>query len=1078
MQHKKLSEIENELNGIAKGKIWLFNSAGSFIGNVKFLFQYMYENRKDYRVYYISGDKNNVSFISSQGYPAVLFNTAEGDYLLSRAGVYVNEQCKEHYPEAMQGMKILNLYHGVGLKNIERKWDREFLSNNMIKKYIQYNDLYRSNMCFLVTSPKMEKHFKEQLDLYDDQLIRGGYPRNIYPRIKKNEQSSLRESLSITDEKVFLYAPTYRESSPGRILAEAFPNINQLNKCFSEKNAVLYIKLHPKIRDDELAVQIKENPLSNVKIWDDEKDVYEYFPIVDAAIIDYSSIYYDLLEAGVQRFIRYVFDYDLEKKFLVGGYEENTSGRICKSQNELMLAVTNIDFSKDTGRDVISEIDKIKHDFWAYSNENSLDSIIDQVNQFVISDRKYRKLYSFDIFDTVIHRRCGNPGAIFVEVQEIIGKQHPGEFPEIFYHDYARIRKQAENNQREYQYKCVERKEISFDSIFSRIGNLYDLSESQLEVLKKIELECEANNAYLDFGNYQKIQALIASGNPVILVSDMYLPKTFVRDLLIKVAPELQSVPIFISSELGSQKSNGSLYCKIYKQYSPWRYSEWVHTGDNKIADYDAAIKLGIKSKLYEYQPYNKFENDLVNSVYTSDAFKVANIFRKVRNERKITDKAYFCLTILSLIFVPYLKWVIEDAIKRNVKTLYFITRDGILLKKVADSIIKANAFNINTKLIYGSRKCWRLAGIRDKVEEDFFSNFGNFVGVDSKEKFYASIDCTEFEFHERCPGIEIPKYISEDRNALLREELKKSKSFQNLVLEKAKLKRDLANSYLSKNIAINESYAFVEFWGRGYTQTCLTNILKDLGVNSTEMYYYRSILPTCGGDIRLNYSEENKSLIVLESVFSNCGISTVEQYVSVHEKIQPAYKNVDYDEELFNGIDTYTKLFIQELADVTLMYPTSSLRMISSFAIRWLANNGGVPFVWKSIAHLKDSVELWGNQKEFAPVLTRENCVALARLVNEGRSTRTITSSVPMSLARSGKAISTYYSQCLKGKDKSTLSTTDNKSAALRTKLLANPELYCRDSKSKVLNILAPLVKSVPLVRSLVISYVGSKIK
>lgn len=174
MQYKRLSEIENELNGVAKGKIWLFNSAGSFIGNVKFLFQYMYENRKDYRVYYISGDEDNVSYISSQGYPAVLFNTAEGNYLLSRAGVYVNEQCKEHYPAAMRGMKILNLYHGVGLKNIERKWDRDFLSNNMIKKYIQYNDLYRSNMCFLVTSPKMEKHFKEQLDLYDDQLIKGG----------------------------------------------------------------------------------------------------------------------------------------------------------------------------------------------------------------------------------------------------------------------------------------------------------------------------------------------------------------------------------------------------------------------------------------------------------------------------------------------------------------------------------------------------------------------------------------------------------------------------------------------------------------------------------------------------------------------------------------------------------------------------------------------------------------------------------------------------------------------------------------------------------------------------------------
>ncbi|HAN2468544.1 TPA: hypothetical protein IEQ23_004762, partial [Escherichia coli] len=105
---------------------------------------------------------------------------------------------------------------------IEKKADREYLYQRIAKKHITYNEQFSNNMCFLVTSPFMEKHFKEQLDLTDDQIIRGGYPRCIYqslyePVVTYNHDIISQAGLP-KDTKLALYAPTFREKNPKNFL--------------------------------------------------------------------------------------------------------------------------------------------------------------------------------------------------------------------------------------------------------------------------------------------------------------------------------------------------------------------------------------------------------------------------------------------------------------------------------------------------------------------------------------------------------------------------------------------------------------------------------------------------------------------------------------------------------------------------------------------------------------------------------------------------------------------------------------------------------------------------------------------
>ncbi|MEJ7304677.1 CDP-glycerol glycerophosphotransferase family protein, partial [Staphylococcus caprae] len=57
----------------------------------------------------------------------------------------------------------------------------------------------------------------------------------------------------------------------------------------------------------------------NILFWDNKKVIYEIFDQIDLGILDYSSIYYDMLASGVKKFIRYIYDYDkyMENRTLV-----------------------------------------------------------------------------------------------------------------------------------------------------------------------------------------------------------------------------------------------------------------------------------------------------------------------------------------------------------------------------------------------------------------------------------------------------------------------------------------------------------------------------------------------------------------------------------------------------------------------------------------------------------------------------------------------------------------------------------------------------------------------------------------
>ncbi len=382
------------------------------------------------------------------------------------------------------------------------------------------------------------------------------------------------------------------------------------------------------------------------------------------------------------------------------------TGNINDLTNVFINAINNIDKITDMGKCIRNQYLKTST-YDIYEN-----NILEMVNDNIVEDIFYYnenniKLFSFDIFDTLITRRVAEPKGIFMIMQQKLKGKDFYKIPLILKSNFVDIRSSTEKFM--YQRICSnEKKDIDIYEIYKLIGLNYDLTEEQIKVLINLELETEKENILPIKKNIDIVKNLVKNNQRIILISDMYLKEHMIRKLLCSVDSVFENLPLYVSCEFNAKKNTGDLYKKV-QAIENIKFENWLHYGDNYNGDYKKAIELGVKAKLYNAERLTSYETWLINSSKNNIQYqKTIGLTKYLRTLNQNSDIKNIGLSFGGPILFPYVNWIVEEANKKGIKNLYFVARDGYILKKIADIIIAERNYSIITSYIYGSRVAWR----------------------------------------------------------------------------------------------------------------------------------------------------------------------------------------------------------------------------------------------------------------------------------------------------------------------------------------------------------------------------------
>lgn len=994
-------------------KLWLFGSY-KWQGNPKALMMYMQERySKTHEVWWVADSEKDAALVSSLGYHAVVAKSKKAQGLFQNADVYLTENFREKYPETMNpDIKIINLWHGVGLKHIELALGAESaLSESIVRKYVRNFALYKNNLKFLATSKAMEDHFIEDMPLESAQIIRGGYPRNkVYQFENMRTDNGELDFIEKYDD-VYLFAPTYRFTNVNGAFKKLLPNLDLVAQKMADSNSLFIIKLHPfMLQDPEYLAALDEYADDeNIYFWDDAFDVYEIFNKITVGVIDYSSIFYDMLESGVDRFIRYIPDYDqyVDDMELVGDYFELTDG---------VNATSFAEFTDLLGSElpVITKKDELLSYFFEYDENATVDDLISEIDGSHLEKREFKTLHTFDIFDTLIRRNTLEPEGIFYLVQKEMTRFTGEPFNEYLVENYPTIRHQIEFDIRDVYRKTTferdtEKIEVSLEAILRRLQNNFDLTEEQFELLYNTEIRAEVEAVEPIQSRIDELHQLQAEGADVFLVSDMYLPKSAIHDMLAQADESLNDVPLYLSSEIGYQKSTGRLFTYIFFD-NEYEYAEWIHHGDNKRADGTVPRRIGITTVNHDMDSFLPFEKNLIQKAADSrkyEMYRLATAMHRFRwqnvddEEMYFNASAYFAYAYVGSILVPYVDWAVHDAIRRGYETVYFISRDGYYLKQIADVIIEKNNLDIKSEFIYGSRKAWRVPSFIDEIDPASFTPFGMFSNLDTFEDLVKASQLDEQELLTLIPDLEGYRNEPTLRGEIavgIRQLFKQSEAYQERLLEVAADRRGIVRDYLQQTINFDEEFAFIEFWGRGYTQDTFTRLLIDAAGKDVDnpFYYVRNYTPDFGSSIRHRFTQMPVNFTDFESIFATTPYKSIPgYYYDESGRVEPVFESQwnEYHETISRGI----KEFAAKYSELGFAGNDSIDRFVAETTYKYYFDNPQDQFITDVFANYKDNVSMYGDTQEFAPALSAD-----VVLSNSIADLKRMTKNLEISLSRS----------------------------------------------------------------------------
>lgn len=408
------------------------------------------------------------------------------------------------------------------------------------------------------------------------------------------------------------------------------------------------------------------------------------------------------------------------------------------------------------------------------------------------------KYESFDIFDTCLIRECGDAENVFFLLgRKLFGADSTDA--EMFFH----WRCQAEG----IVAQKLNKKNVSIEEIYSLIPSNISGKYTQEQLIKE-EMLMESEMLHVIPSIRKKIKDKREEKCQIVFISDMYLPSSFLMDILLREGIAMNGDVCFVSCECGASKSSGSLYSYVTKKM---KAKPICHHGDNLWSDVRMAKKHGIKT-CHISSDYNDVEKQILKKVKNKRCYLSYSCLVGAMRFARLTQSESFSSEISSDFVAPILTAYVLACLRKaeieKLDCLYFLARDGYILLWIA-RLFSSLFPSIDLRYLYVSRKSMYLPSLTSIEKCEIEKYFGDGL--------------------KYTPEKQIIKYF------------KQKEWNEKIILSDASAARKRIEEYFEGQDIYNDKikYALVDIGWKGSGRYAFNKLMRLKGCPEREMWYW-----------------------------------------------------------------------------------------------------------------------------------------------------------------------------------------------------------------------------------------------
>lgn len=453
-----------------------------------------------------------------------------------------------------------------------------------------------------------------------------------------------------------------------------------------------------------------------------------------------------------------------------------------------------------------------------------------------------RQIACFDVFDTVLTRATGSPASVFLILgNELHTSGRIACTPEVF----ARLRVAAESTAR----RASSSGEVTLSDIYRTLQQSLHLDDAQRDHVAQMEMDLERSLIRPVPRTLPLIRQARKAGARVVFASDMYHSRDFITSLLRDAAAFEEGDLVFVSSEHGCNKHDGQLFRKIAEACGTTARSI-AHYGNDPMADVRRPRRLGAAASRCGDCDLTRYEAILERHSFATGglssllagAARVTRIHleHSKRYEPAIDDVA---AGVISPFLVAYVSWVLQQAKRRNLASLYFVSRDGQIMLDVARTLAPRLGVDCDLRYLYGSRQAWHIAGLHSIEPSDFDWIFeaGDRLTIEMvlRRLHLSADDVADVLAAEGIRAAHLGAPLTAQHRAIVENLLSPGRPLADLVLGKAAEQRSLLLRYLEQQGVLAEpAWGLVDIGWRGRVQHSLERAIAGARATRPIGYY------------------------------------------------------------------------------------------------------------------------------------------------------------------------------------------------------------------------------------------------